>query len=981
SATPATDASGIAGYHICRSPDRTGGFAGCDVTLDLDGGTSIFVSGANLPSSGFRRSYWFRAQDNAGNWGPWNSPRYVRVDRNAPSVSASGASTTWVTSASAAVSAADTVGGASANSGLKNVRYRWNAPTNGACTNGTVTSPGATLSAPSGDNVLYLCARDNAGRIAQWTGQYRVDGGPPSAPGNTTVACAHTSSGGNCWVQGSFVASVTPATDPSGIAGYQVCRSNDSTGGFSGCDINMTLAGGTSYTVTGAHLPSDGFRRAYWFRAQDNSGAWGDWNSPRYVRVDRHDPRVSATNASPEWFEERSATIQANDTEGGGGANTGLADVRYRWNASTNGACTNGTATSSGATLNVPVGDNVLYLCARDQVGRVKQWNGQYRVDVGGPPPPGPTTVSCGLVQGGNCWVTGDFVATVTPASDPSGIDSYQICRSEDSTGGFAGCDVNMTLTGGTSYTVSGGHLPSDGFRRAYWFRARDNNGMWGDWNQPRYVRVDRYDPRVSATNASDQWFAERTLVMSADDAGGPGAGVNTGLAQARYRWNAPTNAGCTNGTVFTSGDSLTVPEGGNVLYLCGRDRAGRVGTWNGNYRVDNTQPVRDSLTVSSQQWSIGDGTTYQIKAKASDTGSGIRELRALINHQGSNSANPRGNFSWRDQSLGYLWSADQVPCQGGGFASKRPDAFNPGTVTLVGCATSLAGNQRTVTFTVRPEASYGEHPANDIAFWTRDFRLNATNWLNYDLNFSTVDLPAARLMVLDGGSALAHNATVDWGSVDQGSGSGNRLPRTMTVRNAAPTGSSALVLVGSPSNIQITGSSKFSIGGTLDSPLQPGQQDTFEVRLDTSQGGTFSAQLQIWHSDPVRPRPLRINLRGTVASPPEITSVTPWKIAPGMRTIRIRGTNLGGADVDIPTNKYEPDHPNRVFPVITGHTVNGAGTEITATVDASAAGIDGIYNVVVQKSCDDCYDSVDLRVAPANTPVVDMYTPSEVSA
>ena len=60
--------------------------------------------------------------------------------------------------------------------------------------------------------------------------------------------------------------------------------------------------------------------------------------------------------------------------------------------------------------------------------------------------------------------------------------------------------------------------LASDGFRRAYYFRARDAVGAWGAWNTPRYVRVDRYAPAVSATNASDQWFPSRTATISASE-------------------------------------------------------------------------------------------------------------------------------------------------------------------------------------------------------------------------------------------------------------------------------------------------------------------------------------------------------------------------------------------------------------------------------------------------------------------------------
>ena len=52
-----------------------------------------------------------------------------------------------------------------------------------------------------------------------------------------------------------------------------------------------------------------------------------------------------------------------------------------------------------------------------------------------------------------------------------------------------------------------------------------------------------------------------------------------------------------------------------------------------------------------------------------------MREVRALINYQGTNTANRRGYFAWRDASLGYLWTADRVACggSGGGFASKHP--------------------------------------------------------------------------------------------------------------------------------------------------------------------------------------------------------------------------------------------------------------------------------------------------------------------
>jgi len=132
-------------------------------------------------------------------------------------------------------------------------------------------------------------------------------------------------------------------------------------------------------------------------------------------------------------------------------------------------------------------------------------------IEVFGPPTaPGPTTVSCAYSMADDCWVTGDFVASVSAATGGLGSLNYEVCRSVDSAGGFAGCDVNLTTYGGTSFTVSGSQLPADGYRRAYYFLARDSAGAIGAWNTAIYVRVDRYPPALSATNASAHMVLEQ---------------------------------------------------------------------------------------------------------------------------------------------------------------------------------------------------------------------------------------------------------------------------------------------------------------------------------------------------------------------------------------------------------------------------------------------------------------------------------------
>ena len=101
---------------------------------------------------------------------------------------------------------------------------------------------------------------------------------------------------------------------------------------------------------------------------------------------------MSATNASEGWFPSRTATLSADDSTGGAGVNSGLLALRYSWNNALNAACTSGFSVAPGTTLTAPAGDNVLYLCARDNTGRVGAWSGRYR--VGTPPVTVTTTPS-----------------------------------------------------------------------------------------------------------------------------------------------------------------------------------------------------------------------------------------------------------------------------------------------------------------------------------------------------------------------------------------------------------------------------------------------------------------------------------------------------------------------------------------------------------------------------------------------------------
>ncbi len=1217
SVTASTGGSGSLVYQICRSND-TAGSGGCDVNLTLTGGTSILASGTHLPADGYRRSYWFQAKDSSGALSGWNVPRYVRVDRYAPTVSASNASDTVSFShRTATVTASDTGG-----SGLQGVRYNWSTALDAACTTGTATSSGSVLTAPPGDNLLYVCAKDNTGRVTQWNGRYRVspldltgtvapkpasyqeavtytatatggtpatiryaffrrrpgsptwipdaaaanwqagntftwqpaqadlgtwetyiwvkDGdtpatmnaygfaagsntgpidivGAPTVPGATTVSCAYTAAG-DCWVQGDFTASVTASTGGKGSLVYQICRSNDTTG-FGGCDVNLTLTGGTSILVSGTHLPSDGFRRAYYFQAKDTSGALSGWNTPRYVWVDRTAPAVSATNASDSWFRSRTATISASD------AGSGLQGVRYNWNTALDANCTTGTVTASGAALTAPNGDNVLYLCAKDNTARVTQWNGRYKVAasptitvtqppasssylnavtwtvtptggvtgtleyliarhrtgssdpwissawqssnvftwqpsladvgnwenwvlvrdsltapdengtgfsatanagkvdiVGKPTVPGPTTVSCPYSTAANgednCWVAGDFTATVTPSTGGMGSLVYQICRSNDSASGFAGCDVNLTLTGGTSTAVSGSHLAADGFRRSYWFQAKDSAGALSGWNTQRYVRVDRNPPTVGADNASDVWFNSRTATVSAADVTG-GAGSNSGLVAVRYNWNAALDSACTNGTVTTAGATLTVPDGDNLLYLCAKDNTGRVAQWNGRYRV--TPGLLVTGAVSPRKTSHGNVFTFT--ATASGGAPGTYQY-AFFRRRPNGAWIPAvtapvwqtvNSFTWTptqdDTGIWetYVWAKDAntTPTQNGhGYGagqntqpievlpaltltSTRSPAQSKAGETLTWTATATGGDPATRQFALfrrRPGGTW--MPSVNAPDW------QTSNVLSWTPAAEDVGVWEIYIWVKDATTPASQNthgygAGYDAGPVEvvpaeEPDFALDLTPAAITIVR----GGTAQYTLSITANSTFVGPAALAVSGLppgVTHTLQPAAVeagDTATLTVATGAGtlpATYNMIVTATAHGLTRTAVPGLTVRPPSApGEPVIDSISPDLFDGGVvKTITIIGKNFQGAIVTVAEEEPDPDNPTiRVFPSVVQATVSSDGKRIDVQVDCTEPGIMDFYALVVDNGVGDAAASKPFRVIPAG-PVVDLVTPN----
>ncbi|MEM7586334.1 MAG: hypothetical protein AAF560_23280, partial [Acidobacteriota bacterium] len=335
--TPAVDEPGGSGvradgYQICRSGDTTG-WGGCEATITFDGETTWTVTGSHRPAPGQRRAYYFRARDNAGNWGRWNQPRYIQTlapDSTPPSQpgpattvcdSISG-NTCWVPDADfelVVTPAVDEPGG----SGIDPDGYRVcrshdttgfggcdHTMTLDATTRFVVT--GADRPAPGQRRAYRFRGRDLAGNWGGWNAPFYVqtlesepDVTPPSRPGPTVSLNCLSMVGDTCIVaDADFELTVTPAVDEPGgsgvdFSGYRVCRSRD-TDGYGGCEVDITRDGTTRVLITGSHRPSPGQRRAYYFRARDNAGNWGPWNIRLYVQ----------TEASPICLDEFYSSIQ-----------------------------------------------------------------------------------------------------------------------------------------------------------------------------------------------------------------------------------------------------------------------------------------------------------------------------------------------------------------------------------------------------------------------------------------------------------------------------------------------------------------------------------------------------------------------------------------------------------------------------------------------------------------------------------------------
>jgi hypothetical protein len=109
------------------------------------------------------------------------------------------------------------------------------------------------------------------------------------------------------------------------------------------------------------------------------------------------------------------------------------------------------------------------------------------------------------------------------------------------------------------------------------------------------------------------------------------------------------------------------------------------------------------------------------------------------------------------------------------------------------------------------------------------------------------------------------------------------------------------------------------------------------------------------------------------------VDAIDPELIDAGtLSVVTVTGSHLQGATAHIAMAKFDPGDPERVFPSAQVVAVDPAGSWAAVEIDATAAGVEGFYSLVVETPAGKA--PYPFRVVP-DRPVVDAWTPSESTA
>ena len=460
--------SGMRGYRLCRSNDNAGG---CSVwTANGEhAGLSEVVSGADLPSAGTYRYYYWYAYDNAGNQSSNSTAEYIRMD-----------------------------------------------------------------------------------------------GAAPSTPGAMTTSWA-----GDHYVNTSFVAATTGSSDAgTGVSYYNLCMSADN-GGSTSCATWVATGIGSSYTVSGSNLPSNGTYRYYTWYAYDAFGNQSGQSTGTYIRMDSTAPTFSSKTTYSGWYTANQTSTFAY-TDSNSGVNSG-----------NNQTCTI-SAEGSAQTCTLSAASNVC-----DVAGNCVSPNGQ-------------------VSNGANIDKTAPYYSSKTTYSGWYGSNQTSTFTYADATSGVASGN-NQTCT-----------ISAEGSAQTCTVAAASNvcdtagNCLNPNGAVSNSANIDKTAPYLSSKTTYSGWYgANQTSTFVYADAV---SGVASG-----------NNQSC---TISAEGSAQTCTMGG-ASNVC--DTAGNCTSPNGQVsngaNIDKTAPTITDISATSAV----KGTTVRFYVSASDGGSGLNTGNAVF--------------------------------------------------------------------------------------------------------------------------------------------------------------------------------------------------------------------------------------------------------------------------------------------------------------------------------------------------------------
>jgi len=230
--------------------------------------------------------------------------------------------------------------------------------------------------------------------------------------------------------------------------------------------------------------------------------------------------------------------------------------------------------------------------------------------------------------------VAGDASATYYDQSNDSST-VIAFTSTDGAGGGVSACkwdtsDVAYDSMGNSCGSASSCTVDLSGEEsKTVYIRCSDVYGnKMGSSQQVDYV-IDATAPSsLSAGNSSSSWVKDKpSVVVSSPTDGG------SGLAEIRYVWDSnDLGVDCSGGSVTSASTDLTssLSSGSHVLYLCAKDNAGNVSSWNGAYKWDGGNPVVNITTHVLTSYRASN-IPAKIEGTASDAVSAVASVAVSI--------------------------------------------------------------------------------------------------------------------------------------------------------------------------------------------------------------------------------------------------------------------------------------------------------------------------------------------------------------